>query len=388
LRQIASLALLFPILIPPLPAQPDSHSLLDRVIAQVRDTVNRLPRYMCTQTIQRDECQAQRRTAAPPCDSKATTHLSLGYSDRLRLDVASTPAGEIYSWVGESRFNDQGLLGLVRRGSISTGGFSGFLNSIFLNPGARFSSLGPTRLDGRPVEQYSFQVHLESSLYTFGWSHTRVPYEGTFLVDPQTADLLHLVVTVDAPPPATGACKSTTTIDYGRTALNDSAFLLPTRILLDIVNANGSEARNRTVYSGCHEFVGESSVTYGPPQTSLPSPGKDADGPTLSLPANLPFRLAFTHDLDTAGAAAGDTLAASLVTAIEDRSGCVLVPAGTPVIARILRAAHIPLPSSADLTAVTILFRLEALLPGPPPAPRATPANRQDNLADPARRPR
>ena len=52
-------------------------------------------------------------------------------SDRLRLDVAMAAAVEMYSWVGEKRFNDRDLLDIVHEGAISNGSFAAFLTANF-----------------------------------------------------------------------------------------------------------------------------------------------------------------------------------------------------------------------------------------------------------------
>jgi hypothetical protein len=52
-------------------------------------------------------------------------------TDRVRLDVGVAGANEIYSWVGEDRFDDRDLFDMVREGALQSGSFSGFLISIF-----------------------------------------------------------------------------------------------------------------------------------------------------------------------------------------------------------------------------------------------------------------
>src|SRR5580658_9418605 len=54
-----------------LQAQPDPGDLLQRVTRKVLETVGRLPRYMCTQTIDRSQYEPASGTAGHSCDSAA-----------------------------------------------------------------------------------------------------------------------------------------------------------------------------------------------------------------------------------------------------------------------------------------------------------------------------
>jgi hypothetical protein len=119
----------------------------------VADTLDRLPRYMRTQTIDRAMYEPDlRERGSAACEKspeQRNTHLTS--SDRLRLDVAMASAAEMYSWIGESRFSDQDLLDMVQEGAISTGSFAAFLTGIFRTEGATFTYNGETTKEGRPL---------------------------------------------------------------------------------------------------------------------------------------------------------------------------------------------------------------------------------------------
>src|SRR6185312_9899923 len=117
-----------------LEAQQDPTDLLVRVRARIEESLNRLPNYMCTQTIGRYQYQSVVPDRSHACDEstdRPSTHLSS--SDRLRLDVAVKSNGEMYGWVGEGRFEDRELVDIVTDGAISTGSFTAFLTEIFFN---------------------------------------------------------------------------------------------------------------------------------------------------------------------------------------------------------------------------------------------------------------
>ena len=324
-------------------AQPDPSELLLRVRDTVVNTLNRLPRYMCTQTIDRSQYEPD----PPAVDVKACNDrrpedpepkLVRTNADRVRLDVGIAERGEIYSWVGENRFGNQSLFQIVNEGSVSTGYFEGFLELVFRGDNASFSYSGEISEGGRSLMEYGYRVPLEASHYVFRFPGQSVTtaYEGTLLVDPQTAELVRLTLRTDGMPPETGACEVNNTMNYNRFRLNGSDFLLPLETRLHIKGRNGVEMENLTVYSGCHEFLGESTLNFDTPPDA-PAPKSTTSRPETVIPAGLPFRLALTDNIHVATAAAGETVKAVLTADLRDQAKTVLIQRGTPVICRILR---------------------------------------------------
>jgi hypothetical protein len=361
------------------PAQTDdARALLLGVRNSVTDTVGRLPKYMCSLTVDRAKYTAD-PDHPPSCDGLLGQQRQGQYTprltetDRLRLDVAIAAANEIYSWVGEDRFGDRDLFhDLVRQGALQTGSFSSFLASIFVGDTATFSYNGNTVVDGRTLAEFGFQVPRERSNYMFGnrREHVITGYDGTFLADPKTGDLVRLVVRTSELPADTGACQATTTLDYSRVRLHDAEFLLPREAGLDILNTDGGAFRNRTEYSSCHEFLGESKMSFDEPapESAAIAPAK-ASAPPLAMPPGLQFKLLFTQPIDTETAAAGDRITAKLASDIRNSSKTVLAPEGSDVTARIVRLEHFPGPPSS----VRLLVKLETVnVGGSPHTFRAT----------------
>ncbi len=325
-------------------AQPDPSELLLRVRDKVVHTLDRLPRYMCTQTIDRSVYEpAQREVEAKACeDSKRSEDLERKLvrtmADRVRLDVGMAARGEIYSWVGENRFRNRSLFSIVNDGSLSTGYFNGFLDLVFRSDNTSFSYSGEVSEGGRKLLEYSYRQPLEGSHYDFLFHGQAVTtgYEGTVLVDPETAELTRLTLRTSSIPAETGACEVNNTMSYNRFRLNGSDFLLPSETHLHITGQNGVETDNLTVYSGCHEFLGESKLSF---ETPLDEPDRESTAPRseVTIPAGLPFQLSLAENIHVGTAAAGDTVKAVLTTDLRDQSKKVLVPKGTPVLCRILR---------------------------------------------------
>jgi hypothetical protein len=254
----------------------------------------------------------------------------------------------MYSWVGESRFEDRSLFQLVRTGALSTGSFVSFLMVVFRDDEASFSYKGETAEAGRQLAEFEFRVPVQSSHYTYGGAGTRVTtgYFGSIFVDPKTAELVRLAVHTEGLPPETGSCEASTTLDYSRVRLNGADFLLPNRAHLHILDADGMELENSTAYSGCHEFLGESTLRFeAAPEADAPAAGKTAAAG--ELPGGLPFMIALSSNIDVSAAAAGDKVSAKLTAAISGPQGQILVPKGAAVTARIvqIRRFYVPEPS-------------------------------------------
>ena len=336
--------------------QDDPRDLLLRARENVLGTIERLPRYLCTQTVDRSRYRPPEQSAstshARSCDDiiaearRANRARRLFSSDRLRFDVAvnaSVPGevGEMYSWAGEERFGDRDLFEFVHDGSISTGSFSSMLASIFGQNIARFSYSGDSFVNGRVLSEYRFRIAQEKSRYTYVFGNgpskqAIMAYDGSILVDSQTADLVRLVIRSDQLPTETGACELTQTLDYGRVRLHDADFLLPKEVRVSVIHTDGSEAENQIQYSACREFRSKSVIRFPASERGEASPSGGAEPVSqFLLPPGLPFKVVFTDSIDTVTAAAGDPVRGKLETAIRDRSSNVLVPEGTPVTGRI-----------------------------------------------------
>ncbi len=328
-------------------AQPNPSELLLRARDKVIYTLDRLPRYMCTQTIDRSLYEPVHREAdVKDCDDPQRSEdterkLVRTMADRVRLDVGMAARGEIYSWVGENRFRNRSLFSIVSEGSLSTGYFNGFLDLVFRSDNASFSYSGEVSEEGRKLMEYSYRQPLEGSHYDFLFHGQAVTtgYEGTVLVDPATAELFRLTLRTSRIPADTGACEVNNIMSYSRFRLNGSDFLLPSETRLHIKGQNGVETENLTVYSGCHEFLGESTLRFDAP-ADAPAPESAAPGTGTTIPAGLPFQLSLAQNIQVATAAAGDTVKAVLTADLRDQTKKVLAPKGTPVMCRILRISR------------------------------------------------
>jgi hypothetical protein len=343
----------------------DARALLLEVRKRVLQTVERLPRYLCTETIDRSVLEPEQAIANRSCDNLAGLRKRNDWrvrkhsSDRLRLDVAVSRDDEMYSWVGDDRFEDGNLASLVGSGATSTGVFASFLGSIFGSDAANFTYNGDTNLSGRVLSEFGFHVPLEKSNFRIGNKdhYGAVDYYGTFLADPATFELVRLTVHADQLPPELRACESTTTLDYGSIRLNGYEFLIPRNATWRVVDEDGIELDSRTAFANCHEFVGESTLSFDGALDKAPA-GDARDTGSSELPADLPFQLALTTPIDSATAAAGDPFRAELTRAIRDKRNGILVPKGAAVRGRIVRIERT---YQAGTQLLTLGVRLETI---------------------------
>jgi hypothetical protein len=346
----------------------DPTEILLRVRGRVLETIGRLPRYMCTLNTERAEYRLTGLKGSPSCDAlhaekeKGRLQLRLAESDRIRFDVAiGDSSREIYSWVGEDRFDDRGLFQLVRDGVASTGSYAGFLASVFGDTAADVSYNGDVVIDGRTLLEFGFQVSRGKSTYIFGNGRARIvtAYGGTFLVDPVKSDLVRLEVRTSQLPADIGSCEATTTLDYNRVRINDLDFLLPREVQLEIVDTNGDEWHNRTAYSACHEFRGESKLSFDEaPSAIAAAPGKASASAALTLPEGSPFTVTFTQAIDLSVASVGDPVKGKLSDNIRDSTNKVLIPEGSEIRARIVKLEHF----YAAPSWFTVGFKLESVV--------------------------
>ena len=320
--------------------QPESEALA-HVRENVAGTLTRLSSYMCRQTVERSEYALAGNRPKPCAELLARKDRGrlLTY-ERLRLDVGSSKSGEIYSWAGEKRFDDRTLFEIVAGGAMSNGNFAGLLSMIFFSDPVRFSFTGARNQAGRRLEEFAFGVPRERSHYNFK-DRLRVVagYEGTLLVDSQTNDPVELVIRTTDLTPDTGACEADSTLDYRRVPINGAELLLPAVARLAIVDTDGSEKVNRTVFSNCHEFLGQSRVSFDDLTGAPPIKTREPPSAGLPPPERVRFTVALAQDIDTARAAAGDAVRAQLATAIKDGANIWAI-AGTPLTARLMEVKH------------------------------------------------
>jgi hypothetical protein len=330
---------------------PEPAEVMMCVLQKVREETRKIPNYACVETITREYYSA----IAPvwrSCEhvverqDNRTLDMRLRHTstDRLRLDVALTKAGELHSWAGASRFEEGKIDSLIREGPIGTGAFGGLLAAVFDQDVKQFRSVSESVVDGRRRMQFQFDVPVANSHYVLkvvnDW--VAIAYSGTFEVDVETADVLWVQTRSAIMPEAAGTCQSTMRLDLGRTAIGSGEFVIAKSAQQRFLRGDAGEVVNTIHFSGCREYRGESTIKF---ETDGPLAEAGGGGSTnrkkTASPAAIPFGTRFSVELlspiDFATAAAGDLFTARITLAIHDSLGKTIVPKGARVEGRLIR---------------------------------------------------
>jgi hypothetical protein len=340
------LAVLLILKVPGLVQATDPARVLQVTSERLLDDLKRMPRYTCVQTITRTYYTSN-QFGHPSCSKLIAEHdarkkpLPVQSWDRLRLEVALVEGGSVYSWVGAPRFTDDTLDKLAGSGPLGSGDFGVFLSGILHHATLNFQ--GERTNDGTRLLEYSYEMPVGKSGYRVkvpnGWAVTG--YDGTLLLDPETNDLVKLVVRTNELPSASLACRATSEVTYRRTPIHQKMVLVPHETKLYTIGTTGAESMSETSYANCREYsstikmmFGGETITSDPAPASNPNPAP-APVPALPLPAGLHFSVHITTPIDIVKAAAGDPIEAVLTAPMHDEKKAVVASAGAHLHGRL-----------------------------------------------------
>jgi len=320
-------------------------SLLGKIKSKVAENLRRLPNYTCTQTIVRS---LRRKPAA-----------RLQRLDTVRLEIAYVGGKELYGWPGSGKIDQSQITKLVG-GTIGNGDFAVLPSSIFLGESAQFEYRGESSLDGKRAVRFDYTVPRLASGYQLqsGAAAAIVGYHGSFWADPDTLDLMQLEVSADDIPHGLKLASAVDRIEYDRVSIAGSRFLLPRGAELDITDSVGTESQNRLRLQSCHEFVGESALTFQDlPIESFVAPSKPSLA-KVDLPDDFNMEVGLDTPIDSASSAVGDAVQATLRQSVRDE-GDAVIPKGARVSGHIAR-----LEKRGSLYYVDLAFDSLDLTPG------------------------
>jgi hypothetical protein len=229
--------------------------------AQITESVERLPKHTCVQTVRRSRFVPFSGARPGRCEEVNQEGL-LASTERFKLDVTVLNGTEIFSWVGAKAFQSSDAQEIVG-GLTASGDFSQFLKSIFAARIAEHLFLGLKRNGDRAWAIFSYHVPVETSHYQIelgSGDAATLGYEGKFWIDPQNAQLRRLTIVVPDPPFRSETCRVETEIDYQSVQIGSSRLLLPELTLLKLWDTDGSRYESRTTYGACRTF--ESSRSF------------------------------------------------------------------------------------------------------------------------------
>ena len=224
-----------------------------------------------------------------------------------------------------------------RQAPPGSGAFSSFLASIFGSDAEQFRYVGEHETPFGALATYEYVVPQPKSHYTYrtGTDVDRIiGYHGAFYAVSATATLRRLEVVADQFP-AGDACRVIDTMDYTTVKIGAGEFMLPEVSTMDVIYNNGDEARNETHFSGCREYVGESTISFDDPSDTA-SPAAAARAALKALPPKTRIRVKIDPPVNTETAAAGDPISGIVEHEVKEK-GQVVVRTTDRLRGRILR---------------------------------------------------
>jgi hypothetical protein len=325
--------------------------LFNRVREKVLGNISRVPRYTCVETVERVSHRPQYGGRPGSCagliaaQARLTSPGLLTWHDRLRLDVAVGKESEMFSWAGAASFETGAMNDLAATGATGSGAFSSFLNSVFGNDSDKFIYVGERDTPFGHLSAFDYNVPISKSHYNTrmgdGKDHL-IPYHGTFYVIPATATVRRLEVVADQFPEGE-ACRVVDTMDYTTVKIGSGDFMLPEVSAMDVLYSNGDLARNETRFSGCREYVGESTIRFDDPDDTA-SPAAAARAALKSLPPKTRIRVKIEPPISTETAAAGDPIVGVVEHEVKEK-GQVVVRTTDRLHGRLLRLEQNMIPA-------------------------------------------
>lgn len=313
------------LLIAALAAQPEiapETMLLARIKVRAERNLNRLPNYTCLETIER----SRRRVSSRRFE----------LIDLVRLEVALVDGKEMFAYPGSARFDERDITDMVSGGTIGNGNFAVHARSVFLTNAPTFRHVGERIREGRRTIRFDYRVPAIQSGFRLRVKPAEgiVGYEGAFWVDAGSLDLIALEVRANEIPPQLPVQSASETLRYQMVKIGEQDFLLPQDSELTLVDLNGNESRNRTRFSNCRQYAGESVIRFDDaPETSAAAP---AIPTPLEIPAGLEVELKLETPVEAGISAVGDPLKATVARDAKLK-GAVVIPKGAQVTGRLLR---------------------------------------------------
>jgi hypothetical protein len=316
---------------------------LAKIKVRAEENLERLPNYTCLETIER----SSRRPSG-----------KLQLVDVLRLEVAFAGRKELYAWPGSQQFEDRELFDMVGFGTIGTGSFALHARGVFLGSGPTFTYVGERMREGRRTIRYDYRVPRLASGYHLRVRRAEgiVGYHGSFWVDAGTLDLNRLEMVTDDIPPHVPVLSSSEALEYAHARIAGGDFLLPQSSELVLTDLAGVENRNRTSFTRCRQFAGESVLSFD----EAPSSSSEEKRPKteVKLESDLEVEVKLETAIETGVSAVGDEVR-GVVARNVTKKGVVIIPKGAMVSGRILKLLRRSMHGSVVWSAGIRLTRVE-----------------------------
>lgn len=345
MRWIAAVVVAFGALAPAA-AQVDPLAPVDRAtltLARVRLAASRefqqLPNCTCTMNVERSRRIGGRGR--------------FELADNLRLEVALVDGKEVYSWPGARQFEDREIVDIVSGGAIGSGEFAGHARNVLLSGSTRLNYQGIEDLEGRSAHRFDFVVPMSDSRYIMriGQVSGPVGYRGSFWADEGSYQLRRLFLEIFETPPDIPLESGSIRIDYEKRDIGGGRFLLPHSSESTLFTKGGLESINRTSYTNCRLYTGESSLTFDEIDEEEAAAAPPTPVIDWVLPKGLPVALRLTAALSAVETAIGDAVEFNVVKDAALRKQ-VWLERGARITMRVALVRCVTAPVSACLIAL------------------------------------
>jgi hypothetical protein len=299
----------------------DKVVLLQRVKRHIAESVKKLPDYTCLQTAARYR--------------KRTGEREERQVDTVVLEVLNAGEKELYAPPGARAFEAENPSDLAAGGLSGTGSFGLFLKTLFVNDNGTFQYRGEGQLHGKRVLRWDYRVTRMMSGFSLhiDYSVGTVGMRGSFMVDPETLDLVYLSVLADDIPPNLPLGSATQIIEYAAARIGDRDVVLPQTGSLKIIGEDGAQSRNVVEFTHCQSFRVESKLSFGGEEGREAKAAKAERPPALREGLTVPIELA--QEI-TERAAVGTLIEGRVTEAVREKTQ-VVVAAGSAVRGRVRR---------------------------------------------------
>ena len=315
---------------PTLPGPADSPAYLaTQITARMRDNLQRLPDYTCTETIER---------------TRQTLDGKILMEDTLHLEVGLIDNEEMFAWPGSDEFQG-GLHNLVTSGSFGSGAYGIYAKEVFLNEDRpTLRPQGRVNLDdldgGKELLKYGFTIPWNRNEFVMrvGKFSATPSFQGSIYVDPENLDLRRMNVILTDIPSELDIAIATDQVNYDRVKVGQERFLLPVSNVLTMAN-HRDEVRNYVRFENCHKFEGESTISFGDP--ALLEDAEQEATPNevvqeITIPSGAGLHIVIDTKIVLDETAVGDLVAGEVIDNVRV-DGEDLIPKGAKVTGRVIR---------------------------------------------------
>jgi len=276
-------------------AAPGDAGLVSQVRQIVGAMLTRLPNYTCLETLERTE--------------RSAGQSKFRLLNRVRVEVAFVDGAELYAWPGSPQFDVSDLRKVITGpGAFGTGDFGEHLKVAY-GPNMPLQVAGKDSIKGHDAWRFTQDVPAGLSHFDIIVPPLKatVGYSVTAWHDAESLALLRFELVATEFPRTMPIRRTFKATEYETVTVNGMPMRLPAMTELSMTIRNGTEIRTVSTFSNCHEYKGESKLTYEEPASEQPS---HAPQPReiISLPAGLEVQVRLDGAVDLTQAARGDPL--------------------------------------------------------------------------------